>query len=79
MNTVEEIAQDVFNNLEDGDAVVIRTVPNKEGMIRFHHNAGMAIRNKYGLWKEGHPLTANGEHPDDVSAEILRRVWELCQ
>ena len=78
MNTIEEIAQDVFANMDDEDKAFIKAQPSANDMYRFHHGAGTAIRNKYLHPNPGHPLTQDA-HPDDVSHEILKRVWELCQ
>ncbi len=88
--TLDEIVQAVFEDLQPSDFDVLKQV-QRDDMIQFHHSVGMFIRNQYLLWDENNPLTMlnyepqvvngmdeNPKHPDAVSQEILRRVWDLA-
>lgn len=49
-------------------------------VISLHPTYGMHIRNTYHLWHPENPYTTLvGKHADDVSFEIVKRVWETFQ
>jgi len=51
----------------------------KEDLINEHFGLGMWVRNLLGHWV---PPTTEGDypaHPDDISAEIIERLWERLQ
>lgn len=61
-------------------------------LIETHHGFGRWVRNWYGLWREGHPLTMKDykpevvegvdqspRHPDAVSARLIQVLYERLQ
>lgn len=60
-----------------------------ENMIAFHHSVGREIRNRFDLWSADNPYTEignestdvycvdNPKHPDEVSHEILKKLWKV--
>lgn len=75
--TRAEIAQIVYDDMSDGDKETVRYIAAiPYDMIMFHGNVGRYIRNTYKLWDKDNPIL-QGEHPDDVSHDILKMVWAL--
>lgn len=77
LTTIDGIARDLFSKTSADDLKYLCDVP-RHRMIKYHFTTGMYVRNFYGLWDEEHPLTKDGAHPDDVSMEILYRVWDFA-
>lgn len=86
----EEIAQIIFYELDkDSIKAIKEDALTAEDMVRYHHSVGRSIRNRFLLWDENNPYTKvdclpNNQgviddplFPDQVSHEILKRVWEL--
>jgi uncharacterized Zn finger protein len=73
----KEIAFQVYVNMTKEDKkFILETVKTEDGMIRFHSSVGRDIRNNYGLWEKNNPWVQN-QHPDDVSFDVLKKVWRL--
>ncbi|RUW56373.1 hypothetical protein [Mesorhizobium sp. M8A.F.Ca.ET.021.01.1.1] len=90
--TPDEIAVVVFSRMNDSDLNAVRTdALTAEDMIRYHHGIGTSIRNEFGLWDPANPYTKHDAapnaqgviddplFPDQVSHEILKKVWVLVQ
>lgn len=61
--------------LSDSSKKIVKALPSRNDMIRYHHGLGMHLRNRWGLWT-GSRLQAWMQarritHPDDMSAVIL--------
>ena len=84
--TFDEIVDDIVaNRLSSGAEEDLVTCP-EEDLCMFHLSFGMWIRNSYGLWLKGNPLTNDDDshvrngidynpmHPDEVSFKIMSAV-----
>lgn len=75
LNSFQEYVDFVFRELNEHSISNLKKLP-KNDLIMYHHGWGTDIRNGLGLWAENHPLTKDGQHPDDVSMEIMEGVWD---
>lgn len=75
MNTLEEYVDFVFSELDEHSIADLKKLP-KNDLIMYHHGWGTGIRNGCGLWAKDCPLTQEGQHPDDVSMQIMEGVWD---
>lgn len=76
--TLNEAIDHLYSTLTEEDKEFIRN--NDHGSI--HHFTGMAVRNAWGLWKEGTPFKKDIKerfnlfgHGDDCSGLIFEGVW----
>lgn len=76
--TLDEAIEHLYSTLTEEDKEFIRN--NSHGTI--HHFTGMALRNAWGLWKEGTPFKKDIKkrfnlfgHGDDCSGLIFEGVW----
>ena len=80
--TIEEAAQHLFFILGGREKDAVAATP-KDDLHLLNFGFGADIRNAFGLWRGNLALltdaSENGApmHPDDVSALILNRLWEL--
>lgn len=85
MNKLEEIVEDVYPRFKGMDELFNKY--SRERFITFCHGVftsggiSMQIRNSYNLWDQNSDahkyFKAKGiEHPDDMSAEIVGKVWD---
>lgn len=58
LHSVAAYADKIVDELDKDSVECLRSLP-KERLWSLHHSWGMAIRNKFGLWKADHPLTKN--------------------
>lgn len=76
--TVREAVQDFLSHAPFLTKARIRFTA-RDDLILFHHNLGMAIRNRYGLWRGNNPLILSACssmcHPDDASMVIIEAIW----
>ena len=87
--TCEEAVQRIVTSLDNESIEVVKST-DEDDLIRFHHGWGTGIRNEFGLWSDNHELSKGcakksltglrynfltRPHPDDVSMEIITRVW----
>ena len=85
---MQEIVADLFSHLAETPTTsqqAFKDCPRDE-LIRYHHSLGQFIRNHYQLWQEpwDPELDAGGvdmseNHPDCVSMEIIRQLWDKVQ
>lgn len=92
MNTIEEIAHIELKLFSERDLFSFSSM-NREDLIGLHHDYGMYLRNKLGLW-HNHSLTENWrtnenlrnidagvdcskDHPDRVSKDIIESMWKI--
>lgn len=54
--TRQQIIEDIVSKMTDQDIADLKTLQESD-MIKFHHGVGTFIRNTYGLWEHGNPLT----------------------
>ena len=80
--TFDEIVDEIVQTMDEDSRNTLKEM-KKDDLIIFHHTAGRHIRNEYGLWKPDNPLisgyeTATDEtkHPDTVSMNIIKSIWE---
>ena len=79
--TYDEIKNSIILDLsKDEEEILLFKSYSKENLINLHHSFGQWIRNNYGLWSEGNPLTigyGNDEtkHPDYISQKLIEDVW----
>jgi hypothetical protein len=75
--TFDEVVADILAAMTDVEVKTWLGVSEND-LIMGHHTTGRAIRNTYGLWTPGNPIVGtdeNKKHPDDVSMEIMKAVW----
>lgn len=79
--TVEEMAHEMFSQLEQHDMIELLRITDKRQLVRYHFTTGMYIRNHYNLWH--HPEASDDpyspQHPDQMSQRVIERVWELVR
>ena len=88
-NNFQLMSSDKPNNIEEAVLIVVSEMSSeqekhlkqvrKEDLINEHFGFGIWVRNLLGHWV---PPTREGElpsHPDNVSAEIIERIWERLQ
>lgn len=78
--TLDEAIQFLLNNIKTEDAEQFAKKPEHSAGVDLHFNAGMAMRNGWGLWIKEQPLTQwfrnhRVWHADDMSAIIYHAVW----
>lgn len=76
--TLDEAIEHLYSILSKEDKKYIKE--NSQGSV--HHFAGMAMRNAWGLWKNGTPFKKDIKkrfnlfgHGDDCSGLIFEGVW----
>jgi hypothetical protein len=73
-STLDEAIDILKQELSPETLRVMREEPQSE-MARYHHNLGMRIRNRWGLWGKSplrdHFVGLGLEHADDMSSLIL--------
>lgn len=86
--TEEEIAQDVFNYLNEEQKKYFMMF-YRNNLVALHQSLGVDIRNEYQLWHPDHPFCETGvdvrdgvdyshNHPDAYSMRVINIVWEMC-
>lgn len=73
----DEIVEDLLAKMSSESKTTLRETPFAS-LIGFHFTAGRALRNEYKLWDPLNPYL-NGRHPDDVSHEIIEKLWRRLQ
>lgn len=75
--TADEAASYVVSLMSADERQLFLSTP-EDALIRFHIGLGTGIRNRFGLWSRNMALrdSMGFMHPDDMSAEIIRRVWQ---
>lgn len=76
--------EDCFNSLNlllsKADIDTIKSLPNREETIMYHHSLGMWIRNNWGLWKgsrlQRYFINRKITHPDSMSSTILEFYYD---
>ena len=87
--TEQQIAHDIFYQLDEDEVEYLRSKTEKE-LVIFHHDQNRWIRNHYQLWHPDHHYTETGvdirdgvdytyNHPDAYSARVTKIIWEMCQ
>lgn len=89
--TFEEVVDDLerWAVRHPGEALWVKGLGERGALIETHHGFGRWVRNWYGLWREGNPLTmldyrpqveagvdGNPKHPDAVSARLIEALYE---
>ena len=54
---INQIATEVFAQLQPADISVLQELADEKDTIQFHHSLGRSIRNEYKLWQPDNPLT----------------------
>jgi hypothetical protein len=71
-----DIVEDILNFVSKEDKEYLISFKESE-LIKLHSSFGRNIRNKYNLWhKELDDEKYKGQHPDDISMEIIHKVWK---
>jgi hypothetical protein len=73
--TIQEIAQEVYSTLSPEEKQYIISLSEAD-LISLHYSLGMEIRNQY-VWHR-QPEDAMNPHPDDISREIVKAIWEIA-
>ena len=92
--TIEDIARNAIGRFSREDREWFSTML-LDDMQHGHHHLGRWIRNTYGLWydnpltekwrtdKASHDMRDgvdfSADHPDNLSADIIARIWELLR
>lgn len=95
LNTIDEIAQHFFKTLSAEDVQYIAGDQDGLERVWLESSIAREIRNRYGLWndsplterwrtdKSAHDIRDgvdfSEDHPDAVSAKILKVVAQLCR
>lgn len=81
--TLEEAINTILSGMSLPDRLSFKRT-RKDDLIMYHSTLGMQIRNSFGLWS-GNPLLVkdmklkDDTHPDEVSFEIIKALWERIQ
>jgi hypothetical protein len=78
--TLDEAVQFLLNTTSETDSALFAKEPEDSPGASIHFFAGMAMRNRWGLWKKEQPLTQWFRerriwHADDMSAVIYKAFW----
>ena len=75
--TVDEAVDLLIVNMSEEEREELRST-SKEGLLMFHHELGMCIRNSFWLWEGNTELLEScgspAMHPDSASAVITEAV-----
>jgi len=84
----DEIVWDIMSRMTPELDTEIRAPQNEAAVaVMFHSSFGRYVRNTYGMWHPNNPHTTRavvdkdnesvytGNHPDDMSARIIERVY----
>lgn len=91
LSTIEEIADDVYNNLVPNKKLLLKNTPYEQ-MVELNCSFGKAVRIRYHLTSD-HPLVrtwfnnpdnhviighldVSEDHPYNVSLKIIQEVWK---
>lgn len=55
-HTLEECFVDLDKMLSEEDKAAIRSLPDKNSMLKLHYSLGQTIRNRWQLWDNEHLL-----------------------
>ncbi|MEQ1638564.1 MAG: DUF6794 domain-containing protein [Methylococcales bacterium] len=80
-NTVDEAAGQLILILDNGQKTSLLSM-QEEDLVNLHFGLGTAIRNVYKLHQLDSKLMASFGgpiHPDDVSAMIIKLLWQKLQ
>ena len=77
--TLSEAHAELERILPAEELAKIDAMESEDGMIEYHFDLGIGIRNSWGLWG-GSPLSKHMQqlgftHPDDMSGAILETFW----
>ena len=77
--TIDEAVDFVISEMSEEVRDKMKQMHEDE-LIGFHFSLGTWIRNNLGLWGDNNELLESKEflsnHPDDISMEIIKAVWE---
>lgn len=87
--TVDEAVNHLMALMSPDDLAAIRAMSERE-LTGLHFSLGMAIRNRFGLWRANDALMASCAsvsggtgtmllHPDDASGVIIEAQWRRLQ
>lgn len=77
----DAIINDIIRKMSDEDQKTWKEAKESE-LVLWHLTTGREIRNKYHLWEADNPFTDtviadSDNHPDQVSARIMKKVWQV--
>lgn len=78
--TVDEAVAMLLDEMSEEDKEIVRSTPEEEIIVRFHHGLGTWIRNRFGLWRDNKALLQScgkrNKFPNDPALVATRAVWE---